>query len=885
MPAAPLLRVLRRLAFALVLTGSTLAQAAEPDGGYRRAPAEIHAVLDAVPAPSMRLSPTAKHVLFARTSLYPPIAELAAPMLKLAGVRIDPENNAGHGQRHIAALSIRALPDARGTGGGEERKVALPAGARIDDIVWNPAGTKVAFTNATDRAVELWILDVATAKARKVPGLALNPMLGAPAIWMPDGETLLVRLVGPRRGPPKARPAPVGPRIESSEKGTKASSTYEARDLLRTPHDADLFEYYGTAQLATVSARGKVTRIGAPAVFTAADPSPDGRHLLVARIVRPYSFTRPFGRFPHEVEIWDTAGRRLESIASVPLADKVPVDGVRTGPREFSWRPLAPATLMWAEALDGGDTYRSVDHHDRVVTKVIGKPPTTWLETTHRFGGIAWLEDGKRAMVYEVQSEAHRIKTTLVDVEAPSVAPKVVWDRSYDDRYGDPGTPVTRVLPNGESVVRVHDDAIFLAGRGATPEGDRPFLDRMALDGFTTDRWFRSPADRDESFGAWVDVGAGVFLTRRETETTPANLAMHMLSAAKPAVAAAKPAVASGEPVRSSDSRMLTSFEDPAPQLRTLTKQLVKYQRADGVPLSFTMYLPPGYRPGTPMPTVLWAYPLDYTDAKNAGQVTGSVHEFTSVVGPSPIFLALAGYVVLDQVAMPVVGPTESAYDTFLPQIEANARAAIDKAVELGVTDRDRVGVLGHSHGGLMTANLLAWTDLFRAGVARSGAYNHTTRPFGFQNERRSLYQAKDNYLKLSPLLHADQIDEPLLIIHGEVDANPGTVPQQSEKLFEAVRGTGGTTRLLMLPHESHGYVARESVEHVLAETIAWFDAHVKNAGPRPAKAKTSAGPGPKKAAVIKWKPAQTQAAPAAAPCDCKRRGKRRRGRRGATAP
>jgi dipeptidyl aminopeptidase/acylaminoacyl peptidase len=870
---APLARCLGRIAFlmplattfAVTIAGPVAASAADSQGGYRQAPAEIHAVLDAVPAPSMRPSPTAKHVIFARTSLYPPVAELAAPMLKLAGVRVDPANNARHGERHVTALSLQALPD------GIERKITLPPGARIDDVVWNPAGTKVALTNVTERAVELWVLDVATAKARRIPGVALNPMLGTPVSWMPDGVSLLVRLVGPRRGAPPAVQAPVGPRIESSERGTKASSTYEARDLLRNPHDADLFEYYATAQLATVSPRGKLQRIGAPGVLAAADPAPDGRHLLVSRIQRPYSFTRPFGRFPQELEIWDVDGRKLESIASVPLADKVPVDGVRTGPREFSWRPQAPATLMWAEALDGGDTYKRVEHHDRIVAKVIGQAPTTWLETTNRFGGIAWLEDGKRALVYEIDSDKHRTKTTLVDADSPTRASKVVWDRSYDDRYGDPGTPVVRVLANGEAVVRVHDDAIFLAGRGATPDGDRPFLDRMALDGFATERWFRSAGDRNESFVAWVDVGTGVFLTRSETETSPANLALHTLAAGK---SAAKPQ----EAVRTSDSRMLTAFADHAPALRKLTKQLVKYERADGVPLSFTMVLPPGYQPGTPMPTVLWAYPLDYTDAKNAGQVTGSVHEFTSVVGPSPIFLALAGYVVLDEVAMPVVGPSESAYDTFLQQIEANAKAAIDKAVALGVTDRERVGVLGHSHGGLMTANLLAWTDLFRAGVARSGAYNHTTRPFGFQNERRSMYSAKDNYLKLSPLLHADQIDEPLLIIHGEVDANPGTVPQQSEKLFEAVRGTGGTTRLLMLPHESHGYIGRESVEHVLAETVGWFDAHVKNAGPRAAKPAKAASAN--KPTVIRWQPAEPAVAKATPECECKRRRKRGRHRR-----
>ncbi len=860
-------RIARVLGFVLglapVVAAPGLGLAATPADDYQKAPAEIRAVLDAQPAPGMWLDPTAKHLLLMRTALYPPIEELAAPVLKLAGVRVDPSNNALHGGRHIVELGLRAMPD------GVERRIALPAGARIDDVAWNPLGTKVALTNVTARSVELWILDVASAKARKIPGVALNPMLGDAVTWMPDGETLLVRLVPPRKGPPLPPRAPTGPRMEASGRGTVPSSTYEARDLLRSPHDADLFEYYATTQLATVDVRGRVRKIGAPSVLMDADASPDGRHLLVSRIVRPYSLTRPFGRFPHEVELWDLRGKRLETLASVPLADKVPVNGVRTGARGFFWRPTAPATLMWTEALDGGDTYKQVDKHDRIVSRVIGQAPTPWLETTQRFAGIYWLEDGKRAMVLEIDSDKHRTRTTLVDVESPTSSARLVWDRSYDDRYGDPGSPIFRVLPNGRGVVRVHEGAIFLAGPGASPQGDRPFLDRMTLDTLATERWFRSPKDLHESFAGWSDIAAKTFFTRREAETSPSNLVLQtVISGPNKAL--------EGEMVMNIQGRTLTAYEDPAPQLRRLTKQVVKYKRADGVPLSFTMYLPPGYVPGTPMPTVLWAYPLDYTEASNAGQISGSPHEFTTAVGASPVFLALAGYVVLDEVAMPVVGPSETAYDTFLEQIEANAEAAIDKAVELGVTDRDRVGVLGHSHGALMTANLLAWTDLFRAGVARSGAYNHTTRPFGFQNERRSLYAAPESYLRLSPLLHADRIDEPLLIIHGEVDANPGTVPLQSEKLFEAVRGTGGTARLLMLPHESHGYIARESVEHVLAETVGWFDEHVKNAGPRVAKARVE--PTSKSPPVLKWKPAEPIAPVAQQPaCECAKCRKRHR--------
>lgn len=429
-------------------------------------------------------------------------------------------------------------------------------------------------------------------------------------------------------------------------------------------------------------------------------------------------------------------------------------------------------------------------------------------------------------MASDFDPDKHWYKVFLVDADNRTAAPRLVRSLNSDDRYNDPGNPIYRTLPSGALAVREHDGAIFLAGNGASPAGNRPFLDRLDLTTLKSERWFRSSPDVLESFLGGLDPASKSFLTLRQSRTEPPNVHLRIIGGRDAKSTA-------GEAAYRSTSRQLTHIADPTPQLRQIPKRLVTYQRPDGVKLSFTLYLPPGYKEGTRLPTVIWAYPLDYTDPSAAGQVRTSPQEFTQIDGASPIFLTLLGYAVLDETAMPVVGPTETAYDTFIDQIVANAKAAIDKAVELGVTDRDRVGVMGHSHGALMTANLLAWSDLFRAGVARSGAYNHTLRPFGFQNERRTLYKATEMYLKLSPLLHANQINEPLLIIHGERDANPGTVPLQSEKLFEAVRGVGGTTRLIVLPLESHGYAARESIEHTLYETVRWFDKYVKNAPAR----------------------------------------------------
>jgi dipeptidyl aminopeptidase/acylaminoacyl peptidase len=810
-----------------ILVWSWGASAARAESKYELPPQAILDVMNAPAPPAAIPAPTGKVILLARPLYYPPISDLAEPLLRLAGVRINPKNNGLHGGGYMIAYWIKKLPD------GEEVPVTLPDGARVGQARWNANGTMLAFLNYSKDAVELWVLDVATVKAHRVSNLRVNPVLGSAVAWMPDQKTLLVKTVPENRSAPPDDPGvPLGPRIEESGAKGPASSTYEARDLLRTPHDADLFEYYGTSQLVFVDAvSGKMEPVGSAGVLTRVIPAPGGEYVLVEHVERPYSFLRAYDRFPTRVEVWDKRGKPVETIATLPLAEQVPIQGVRTGPRSVQWRPTAPATLYWGEALDGGDTFKKVPYHDRLMTKKVGAKAIEIMKTETRYGGINSIEHGSLAFVLEVDLDKHWVKEHLVDMEKPSKKPRLVWSLSNDDSYNDPGNPVGHVSPNGTFAVREEHGAVFLYGPGASPDGERPFLDRLDLATLKTERLFRSDHEHLEYFMEWIDPAAGTFLTRRESPTDPPNVCRRTLG---DKLTALPPA---GEAVYASTLDPITHFTDPVPQVRRITKQLVTYQRPDSVQLSFTLYLPPDYKKGTRLPTVVWAYPLDYTDPAMAGQVDASPRQFTNIVGASPLFLALEGYAVLQDTAMPVVGPSETAYDTFIDQIIANAKAAIDKAVEMGVTDPDRVGVMGHSHGALMTANLLAWSDLFRAGIARSGAYNHTMRPFGFQNERRTLYKATDTYLKLSPLLHADRIDEPLLIIHGELDANPGTVPLQSEKLFEAIRGVGGTTRMVILPFESHGYLARESNQTVVAEMVNWFDKYVKSAPPRPKRA------------------------------------------------
>ena len=823
----------RTLVLGLTLAASTLVSSSQAgEVTYQKPPKAVLDVFNAPPFPVAVPSPSGETLLLATPVPYPPISDLAKPMLRLAGLRIDPTTNGEHHAAYWTALSLKKVGDS------SEIKIALLPNARPSHFIWSADAKLIAFSNTTPTGIELWIATAATGQAHRVDGLQINGVFGSELNsyqWMPDLKTLLVRTVPANRGPPPpAAEAPLGPDVQESSGGLRPSSTYEVRDVLKNPHDEDLFDYYALSQLALVdAASGAITSLGKPAVYGLVSRSPNGEYVLVELIHRPYSYLHTHERFPREVEIWSRNGARVRQLSSLPLADQVPIHGVRTGMRQYSWISTEPATLVWVEALDGGDPRVKVAHRDQV--RALKAPFTDQaadlFKTQERLTSLQAIENGRLAMVGDFDVTKHWKRMSLVDLSAPSPAPQLLWELSSDDRYKDPGIPILRVLPNGNSAVRREGDWIYLAGVGGSADGDRPFLDRVNLNARKSERLFRCDKDSFEWFVTWVDPSRGQFVTHRESLRDPPNYFLRTLSKGAPQHAAA------GEASLRSDLRPITKFPDPTPQLRRIKKQLVKYKRPDGVDLSFTLYLPPDYKPGARLPTVFYAYPLDYTEAEVAGQVQGTTHQFTMFTSYSHLFFLLAGYAVLDRVAMPIVGPSLTAYDTYLEQLVADAKAAVDKGVAMGVVDPDRIGVIGHSHGAMMVANLLAHSDLFRAGVARSGAYNKSLTAFGFQNERRPLWEARDTYIKVSPLFSADKIKRPILLIHGEADYNPGTIPFQSERLYEAIRGTGGTARLVMLPFESHSYLARESVEHTLYEMLAWFDRYLKEAAPQSRKA------------------------------------------------
>ncbi len=805
--------------------------AKEMPSGYDKPPPSLLDVLHAPSPPVPYASPAAGKLLLVSWVDYPPMSRVAEPFLRLAGVRVEPKNRSkhdtpgGYGIRPCArAYTLVAVPN------GTEVHVALPQGGCPSSPLWSADGARFAFQNAVSDAVELWVGDAVTGETHRLPGVRLNPMLENAVQWAADQRSLLVKLVPTDLGAaPVAPVVPFGPSIQETNGEKGESSTYETRDTLSGAYDEALFEFYATSQLALVDAStGRATLVGKPAIYTEVEAAPGGGHVLIEAITKPYSYVTTYDRFGHDVRVLDLANGSARTLASLPVADRVPVHGVPKGPRHFGWRPTDPATLTWAEALDEGDWKVKVPARDKIMMQKapFADPPTEIVRTEQRFNGFTWGRAPSLAFLSEYDDNRHWRRTFTLNVDDRTTKPRLLWDLSSDERYKSPGTIVEEDLPSGARVAKQDGDVVYLAGQGASALGDRPFLDRLNVKTRASERLFRSERTAYEAFVSFASSKPtdATFLTWHQSPTDPPNAFVRALGA--PVVGAVD-----GESALTSTTTALTHMKDPVPAVRAIKKRLVSYKRADGTDLSFTLYTPPGYREGTRVPAILYAYPLDYADSKKAGQVAGSEQMFTRL--RQHRLLLLAGYAIVDNAAFPIVGDPKKAYDTYLEQLVADAKAAVDKAVELGVVDPERVGITGHSHGALMTANLLAHSDIFRAGVATSGSYNKTLTPFGFQSERRSVWDAQSVYLKASPFFFADKLKQPILIMHGDDDANPGTTPLQAKKLYEAIRGNGGTARLVMLPHEPHWYTAMESNEQLVSEMLRWFDRYVKNAVPR----------------------------------------------------
>jgi dipeptidyl aminopeptidase/acylaminoacyl peptidase len=773
---------------------------------YQTPANDIVAIIDAPPTPAASLAPGRRFVAFVHYESHPPVAHLAKPYVALGGLRLDPSIGGRQRTRRLTGLSVIAVP------AGQQRPIELPEGKSVSVPTWACDGRRFAFTLDEPDGIAVWVADAQAATAAEVPGLRVRDVLGGDPTsggstvrWARDGSTLLV-LGSP--APPGPLPSePIEPRLEDAAGKHTQMATYT--DLLRTDADADLFEVLATTVPLRVDPdSGAVTELGEPGLYYHMSESPDGRHLLVYRLQRPFSFRVPFPYFARRVEVWTADGELERIIADLPVSDEVPRQGVPTGPRLVSWEESMPASLVWTEALDGGDPMVKAEFRDELsrLAAPFDESPQPSVRVEHRCLGWYDMAAPGELMITEHDRDRRWLTSRLTDLAAPQDS-RVIFDHSVDEAYLDPGTPMMTIHPDGTRTLLQDGHQIYLRGDGSSPEGDRPFLDRLDLSDLSTKRLWHSPADAYEQVLGFAGDDREMLLIWHESRTDPPNLAVTRLDTA-------------------GESTPLTFWPDPHPQLTGMEKRLLSYERGDGVKLTAMLHLPPGYdrdRDGR-LPLVIWAYPLDYSDPGTAGQVRGTTERFTRLTASDPVWFVLLGYAVLQGATMPVIGDPETMNDTYVEQISAAAAAHVQAVADMGIADLQRVAVGGHSYGAFMTANLLAHTDLFAAGIARSGAYNRSLTPFGFQTERRNFWEATSVYDNVSPFRYANKITTPLLLIHGELDANSGTFPIQSERLFQAIQGTGGTARLVILPHENHGYIARESVLHMLAEQFGWLE-------------------------------------------------------------
>ncbi|RZL46853.1 MAG: S9 family peptidase [Pedobacter sp.] len=793
--------------FLIALSGSAFAQDAV---SYQTPPKAIADLLLAKPTPGVSIDSKAEWMLFSERNSYPSVEELAMPEYRIAGMRINPNNYAPSRQTFINNFSLKNIKT--------DKVIAvtgLPSPLYAGSVNWNPSETKIAFTNTTPTKIDLYVIDVATGKTTKINKTALNAIMGGGATWV-DDNTLLYRVATKAATLQPAKPlSPKGPTIQQSL--GKAAPSATLQDLIKSPFDEQLFEFFATSQLVQNKA-GVETPIGKPAIYSSVSLSPDKNYMMVRTIKKPFSYLVSSFGFPSVVTITDRAGKVIKTLADLPSTEERPSgnDNVQNVPRGFDWREDEPATIVWTKPLDSGLIKKNVEYHDAVLqlaAPFMGEPKELF-KTKMRFGGLSW---GNATLALFRENSRTKQISRLSRYNPTTGAIEMLYELSTNDAYNNPGFPVTEKNKYGRQVILTTDGGTKLLlnnTTGASAKGDLPFLAKFDLATKKSEILWRSQPGSFEMVTDVLDPQKLVLLTRKESQKDAPNYFIKNLV------------------LRMAD-RQITNFTNPYTQLDGVTKEKISYKRADGIDLTGDLYLPKGYNKEKdgPLPVLIWAYPREFNSASDAAQIRGSQDKFTTISSGGPLFFVTQGYAVLDNAEMPIVAKDgKKPNDTFVEQLKLNAEAAINKLSDLGIGDRNRMAVGGHSYGAFMTANLLAHTNLFKAGIARSGAYNRTLTPFGFQNEDRTYWQAPELYYQMSPFSYADKIKTPILLIHGEMDDNQGTFPINSERLFNAIKGNGGTTRFVYLPYEAHGYRAKENILHMLWEMNTWLDTYVKNA-------------------------------------------------------
>ena len=777
---------------------------AQDNPAYQKPPQSIVDLVEAPTTPAVRISSDGDWMLLLESPGLPSIKEVSQPEIRLAGLRINPANNGQSRTTFYNRIRVKSIEDNQ-----EFTFDGLPADPQLADVTWSPDESKIAFSNYTDKGIELWYADIKSRRAKKLTPQLLNDTYGNTFVWAPDGKSILAKFIDDRRGKvPELPSTPVGPIVQETSGKAAPSRTYQ--DLLKNPYQESLFDYYFSSALKQVTLEGELSTFIGPAIFRSFEYSPNGEYLLVETIKRPYSYLVPASYFPYTTELYDEKGKLVKALFSAPLAENLPAgfDAVPIGPREFGWRTDKPATIYWVEAMDKGNPALRVPLRDIIYTMKapFNSSPLKLAECYLRFNQIHWESD-QLAIVTERwwKTRAER----RVYIKPGNERYRVnLFDFYYEDAYANPGVLITRKNEYNRPVLLTEGHNIFTISEGASPQGNRPFVFKFNIRTKLTDTIFRSKAPYYER-PVFFNNKRFLITSREAVDAVPNYYYVSLPNL---------------------DHTPLTSFTDPYPQLKGIQKQLLNYKRADGLTLTGTLYLPKDYSTSKGrLPVLMWAYPREFKTTAAAGQVKGSPYQFTRLSWGSPVYWVTRGYAVLDNADMPIVGESnKNPNDTFIEQIKLNAQAAVTKLTTMGIADAKRIAIGGHSYGAFMTANLLAHTDLFAAGIARSGAYNRSLTPFGFQAEERTYWEAPEVYNKMSPFSFSNKIKEPLLLIHGEADNNSGTFPMQSERFFNALKGHGAISRLVFLPAESHSYRAKESVLHMLWEMDQWLEEYVR---------------------------------------------------------
>ena len=804
-------KMIKKLHLYLLIAGAFVSSNATAQDAikYQTPPKEIADLLLAKPTPGVSIDGKAEWILFSERNSYPSVEELAMPEYRIAGLRLNPNNYSPSRQNYINNLSLKNIKQNQ-----TFQVTGLPMPLYAGNMIWNPSENKIAFTNTTQKGVDLYIIDIVTKKATKINKAFLNIVLGSGLTWLNDNTIIYRTATKLAAAAPKKPLTPTGPTIQQNLGKASPSVTYQ--DLIKSPFDEQLFEFFATSQLVK-NTNGTETPIGKPAIYSNVSLSPDKNYMMVETIRKPFSYLVTAGGFPSTVAVTDLTGKTIKIIAELPSSEGTPsgYDNTQNVPRGFDWRDDEAATLVWAKPLDSGLIKREVPFHDAVYSlsapftgnaKEIFKTKTRYRSVQWGNANLALINEGLRSK-----------QSNVVSLYNPSTgAVEELYTRNQTDAYGNPGMPVTTKNKYGRQVIyTIENGAKLLMNNpiGSSDKGDLPFLAKFDLTSKKNEIIWRSAAGTYEYVSNVVDPDKLVLITRKESQQLVPNYYIKNLV------------------LRIAD-RPITDFKNPYPSLEGITKEKISYKRADGVDLTGDLYLPKGYNKDKdgPLPALIWAYPREFNSAADAAQIRGSKDKFTSISWGSPIYWVTRGYAVLDNAEMPIVAKDgKKPNDTFVDQLSLNAEAAINKLSDLGVGDRKRMAVGGHSYGAFMTANLLAHTNLFAAGIARSGAYNRTLTPFGFQNEDRTYWQVPQLYYEMSPFSYADKIKTPLLLIHGDSDDNTGTYPINSERLFAAIKGAGGTVRFVFLPYEAHGYRGKENILHALWEQDQWLEKYVKN--------------------------------------------------------